>query len=338
MLAIGYYFWRFYPQQQMPIGISLGMVTPEPEKYHNDCLHPCVREFGLANYVMVQSPYYAWENKVENPMFYQTNSLRDWGIGTLLVETPQSGFNSDPNVFVEDSLVYVFWRAVMTPLCKEKSIEQMVFGGKIVNSEGGDSLWLDDVQTYISNSWTKGDVTQCPILMKLDGRYLFYTVWYQYEPIRKNKGIVIWEGTSLEQPNFKLVDTIVFDNPLVCDKLFQKKIGNRILFFPIPKRYDLWHFDLFEYNGKLFIVSCAEKDDNIMLSVSTDWKHFKTCKKPLVNNHYSENYTGYRQYYYKPTAIIQDDSLFLFYTANDQEDPKKNQLFLSVKAMKDLMN
>ena len=99
----------------------------------------------------------------------------------------------------------------------------MVFGGKIVNSEGGDSLWLDDVQTYISNSWTKGDVTQCPILMKLDGRYLFYTVWYQYELIRKNKGIVIWEGTSLEQPNFKLVDTIVFDNPLVCDKLFQKK-------------------------------------------------------------------------------------------------------------------
>ena len=110
------------------------------------------------------------------------------------------------------------------------------------------------------------------------------------------------------------------------------------MFFPIPKRYDLWHFDLFEYNGKLFIVSSAEKDDNIMLSVSTDWKHFKTCKKPLVNNHYSENYTGYRQYYYKPTAIIQDDSLFLFYTANDQEDPKKNQLFLSVKVMKDLMN
>ena len=59
MLAIGCYFWRFYPQQQMPIGISLGMVTPEPEKYHNDCLRPCVREFGLANYVMVQSPYYA---------------------------------------------------------------------------------------------------------------------------------------------------------------------------------------------------------------------------------------------------------------------------------------
>ena len=59
---------------------------------------------------------------MENPIFYQTNSLRYWGIGTLLVETPQSGFNSDSNVFVEDSLVYVFWRAVMTPLCKEKSM------------------------------------------------------------------------------------------------------------------------------------------------------------------------------------------------------------------------
>ena len=73
-----------------------------------------------------------------------------------------------------------------------------------------------------------------------------------------------------------------------------------------------------------------------MISVSKDWKHFKTRKKPLINNHYSENYTGYRQYYYKPTAIIQNDSLYLFYTANAKEDSKRNQLFLSVKAVKEL--
>ena len=89
----------------------------------------------------------------------------------------------------------------------------------------------------------------------------------------------------------------------------------------------MWHFDLFEYNDKLYMVSVAEKGDNVMLSVSEDWKHFKTYRKPLVNNHYTENYCGYRQYYYKPTAFIKDDTLHLFYTANAKDDPNRNQLY-----------
>ena len=64
-----------------------------------------------------------------------------------------------------------------------------------------------------------------------------------------------------------------------------------------------------------------------MLSFSEDWKHFKTYHKPLVNNHYTENYCGYRQYYYKPTAFIKDDTLHVFYTANAKDDPNRNQLY-----------
>jgi len=332
VVAIVYTF-RFYPQQQMPVGIPISIKTPEPEKYHNDCLHPCVREFSDGSYVMVQSPYYGWNNKVENPMIYYSKDLRDWGVGALLDETPIEGFNSDPNVFVEDSIIYTFWRACGTPLCKESGLYEMVVGGRV---KVLDDNQIIDNQLYIYNNWREGDVTQCPVLMKHDGKYLFYAAWYQYTPERKGKGIVIWEGTSLNRPDFKLVDTIGFDTPLVCDKLFQKRVGGKIYYFPVPKRYDLWHFDLFEYGGKLFMVSCAEKDDNIMLSVSADWRHFKTSWKPLVNNHCSENYTGYRQYYYKPTAIVQNDSLYLFYTANAKDDPNRNQLCLSIKAMDDL--
>jgi len=330
LAIVGLYFYRFYPQQQMPVGEEVEIKTPEFDKYRDDCLHPCIREMNKEDYVMVQSPYYAWNNKVENPMFYRSNNLKDWGMGTLLDDTPETGFNSDPNVFVEGDAVYVFWRACFTPRCKESGMEEIVLGGRVVGGQ------LIDVQQYIYNTWSEGDVTQCPILMRHDGKYLFYAAWYQYEPERKNKGIAIWEGTSLAHPDFKLVDKLTFDNPIVCDKLFQKRIGKKIWYVPFPKRYDLWHFDLFEYDGKLFMVSCAEKDDNIMLSVSTDWRRFKTIKKPLVNNHYSENYTKYRQYYYKPTAIIQNDLLYLYYTANSKDDSARNQLFLSVKAMDDL--
>ena len=327
------YAYRFYPQQQMPVGEPISIKTPEPEKYHDDCLHPCVRELCDGSFAMVHTPYYAWNNKIENPMIYHSSSLTDFGMGTLLVNTPEIGFNSDPNVFVDDTLVYAFYRAFETPQCKELCLDKIVLGGRIGIM---DTVQFVDKQIYIYNKWNRGDLTQCPILMKHEGKYLFYAAWYQYGPERKNRGVAVWEGSSLDEPDFQLTDTIPFDNPLVCDKLFQKKIWGWIYYVPIPKRYDMWHFDLFEYDDKLFMVSCAEKDDNIVLSVSTDWRHFKTCWKPLVNNHCSENYTEYRQYYYKPTAIIQNDSLYLYYTANAKDDPNRNQLFLSKKAMKDL--
>lgn len=318
----------------MSAGTPIFIETPEPEKYHNDCLHPCIRRISDTSFVMVQSPYYAWNNKVENPIFYHSYSLTAFGMGKLLEDTPSAGFNSDPNVFVEDSLIYAFYRAFRTPLCQELGMDEIVIGGRVGFS---DTMPYVEKHIFVFNKWHQGDVTQCPILMKHGGKYLFYAAWYQYSPERKNKGLAIWGGSSLNEPDFQLIDTIPFDNPLVCDKLFQKRIGNRIWFLPAPKRYDLWHFDLFEYEGKLFMVSCAEKDENIMLSVSTDWRHFKTSWKPLVNNHCSENYTGYRQYYYKPTAVVQNDSLYLYYTANAKDDPNRNQLFLSVKAMEDLI-
>lgn len=331
LLLVGLYSYRFYPQQQMPIGEAIDITTPEFEKYRDDCLHPCVRETTIGDYVMVQTPYYGWNNKVENPMIYFSQSLKEWGKGRLIVDSPDTGYNSDPNVFVEADSLYVFWRECETPNARTKGLEEIVFGGRI-EKDGR----LRDIQSFICNDRKSEDMTQCPIMMKHNGKYLFYAVWYQYEPHRKNKGIAIWESTSLDHPDFKLKDSIAFDNPLVCDKLFQKKIGKRMLFVPIPKRYDLWHFDLFEYDGKLFMVSCAEKDDNIMLSVSKDWKHFKTIRKPLLNNHCSEVHTGYRQYYYKPTAIVKDDLLYLFFTTNAKNDPCRNQLYLSVKAMNDL--
>lgn len=330
-ILIGWYFFRFYPQQQMPVGKPVFIATPEPEKYHDDCLHPCIRKLNDGSYVMVQSPYYAWNNKVENPMVYRSTSLADFGMGKLLEDTPSCGYNSDPNVFVEDSSIYVFWRECGTPICQELGTGEIVLGGKIDKLNN-----LQFVANYIYNQRRKVDFTICPILMRHDENYYFYVAWCQYGQEKEYKGMAVWKGTSLKEPDFQLVDTILFDNPLVCDKLFQKRIGNRIYYIPIPKRYKLWHFDLFEYEDKLYMVWCAEKDDNIMLSVSTDWKHFKTIKRPLINNHCSENSLGYRQYYYKPTAIVQHDSLYLYYTANAHDDPNRNQLFLSIKAMKDL--
>jgi hypothetical protein len=122
------------------------------------------------------------------------------------------------------------------------------------------------------------------------------------------------------------------------DKMAQLRLFDNIWYLPMPKKHDVWHFDLFEYKDKLYMVSVAEKGDNIMLSVSDDYRHFKHMRKPLVNNHYSENYTGYRQYFYKPTAFVKNDSLFVFYTANAKDDPNRNQLFVTAEKIDKIIN
>lgn len=322
VIAIVVYFYMYYPQQLMPIGEPVEVTTIQPEKYHNDCLHPCIRyDASTGKYYMAQSPDYGWNNKVENPMFYASDDYMQWHTGSLIADTPETGYNSDPNIYVEGDKVFFIWRECHTPLCDSLGCVNATVGGWIENGK------LENKHVLCTNNGHEGDKEQCPILIKHDGMYLIYGAWYQYEPERKNMGIAIWKSISLDNPKFELIETIPFESVYTVDKKVNIPLFRHVLYVPKPLKHDMWHFDLFEYNNKLYMVSVAEKGDNIMLSVADDWKHFKTFRKPLVNNHYTENHCGYRQYYYKPTAFVKDDTLHLFYTANSNIDTKQNQLY-----------
>ena len=88
------------------------------------------------------------------------------------------------------------------------------------------------------------------------------------------------------------------------------------------------------------MISCAEMDDNIMLSKSEDWVNFNTYKTPLVNAHYTESQIGKRLYLYKPTALIKNDTLHLFYTGNEQNSTEnwRNRLYHTVKPMREILS
>ena len=328
------YTKMYYPQQSMPIGEECIVTTPDTAKYHDDCLHPCIRYCeATEKYYMAQSPYYDWNNQVENPMFYQSDDYMHWEKGTLLSDTPEKGFNSDPNVYIcENGGIAYLWRECYTPLCDSLGCYQATVGGILQNGR------LISKNVFVTNAWADGDTEQCPILIEHNGNYYIYAVWYQYEPKRKNRGVAIWRGSSLINPDFELIDTIPFPSVYTCDKAAKLRVFGYYLYLPKPQYHDMWHFDLFEYEGKLYMVSaaertdntrCEERGDNIMLSVADDWVHFRTYRKPLIKNHYTENYCGYRQYYYKPTAFVTDDTLHLFYTANAKDDPNRNQLYHS---------
>ncbi len=329
LLLCSAYFYMYYPQQSMPVGDPVEVTTVDTAKYHNDCLHPCIRYDGKSDkYYMAQSPYYGWNNKVENPMYYVSEDYKVWNKGVLIADTPEKGFNSDPNICLcENGEIIYLWREFCTPLCDSLGCLSATVGGVI--GEYG----ILKKQIYCVNHLRTEDTEQAPVMIEHDGKRYIYATWYQYEPERRNKGIAIWEEQTEGEP-FRLVDTIPFDGGYTVDKCAQVRLFGHIYYLPRPLNYDMWHFDLFEYKGKLYMVSVSEKGDNIMLSVAEDWKHFKTYRKPLVNNHYTENYCGYRQYYYKPTAFVKDDILHVFYTANAKDDPNRNQLYHSNESVK----
>lgn len=318
------YLVYFYPKEAEGQVSYLDVQTPDDSLYHNDCLHPCIRIDSVRNgYWMVQSPYYRSNSRIENPILYFSEDYHIWDNGVIVEGTPEYGYNSDPNILISKDTIFVFWRECGTPLCDSLKAYYATVGKYTTDGSS-----FSRKQVYLINRNRETDYEQAPVVIRWKGKYRFYATWYRYSPKRKNKGIAIWEGESLNEPDFKLVDTIKVNARLTVDKLFQKKIHGKTRFFPKPLKYDLWHFDLIEDNERLIMISASEKGDNIMAAISSDGVHFTTMHKPLRNNHTEEESVGYRQYFYKPTGMIQDDTLRLFFTTNDRSF-EKNILVLA---------
>lgn len=338
LVFLGAWVGLYYPRQIMPLGQNVEVLTPDFCKYHNDCLHPCIRfEASSSCYYMVQSPWYQSRDSIENPIFYQSRDLLSWTEGYVLAETPRYGYNSDPNLYLtSDNQIFCIWREVATPYCDSLGVATALRGG-LVTDNVVDSL-VDYAFSYDATISTEIS----PIILQRPGddSYFMYASWYQRSQPRKNKGLAIWKGTSLSSPDFTLIDTLPIQSTLTVDKWKQLQIGKKLLFVPQPKWHDIWHFDLFEYDGDLYMISCAEMDDNIMLSKSEDWVNFTTYKTPLVNAHYTESQIGKRLYLYKPTAFIKNDSLHLFYTGNEQNSTEnwRNRLYHTVKPMREILS
>lgn len=221
------------------------------------------------------------------------------------------------------------WREVGTPLCDSLGCYQATVGGDIQNGK------LTQKRVLCMDFWKDGDMEMCPILIEHNDRQYIYAAWYQYHPERKSKGIALWikKDNSIQPGDFQLIDTIPLKTCYTLGKWKFPKIAGKRWYLSKPIYHDIWHFDLFEYHQQLYMVSVTEDGDNIMLSVSKDYRHFKTFGKPLVNNHNN----NYSPCFYKPTAFVKNDTLHLFYTAIAQNDSNRNQLFHTQKCMSEII-
>ena len=326
VLGIGVYVWIFYPQQLIDPKtiLPVEVTTPEPEKYHNDVLHPCIRKMSNGKYVMVQSPWYKCQDGIENPILYISDDPMYWDNGIVVEDTPAKGYNSDPNVFVEGNRIYVFWREWHTPFCEEHGVLRAIVG--VYTEDEG--LSFSNKRIYFTDNDRKAVNEICPILIKRGEIYRFYCTWYSMHP-RQNEGVAIWEGSSIEEPDFKLIKRTPFKTKYICDKYKQLQIFGKNIFLPMPHKFDLWHFDLLEKDGTLYMIASEEMKDVVMIAESDDWENFKLHRKPLINAHSMENTLGYRQSYYKPTAIKYGKRVMLFITANPKENGYAHNLFMT---------
>jgi len=284
----------------MTLGIKLSAPTPQPEKYYDDLVHPCVRYIpdGFAGHKwwMVGTPYYDINSTIENPILYYGDSragnlppLQWTAVGVVADTPPEIGYNSDPCIYYDGKGLWVFWRENWTTECIASGYDRATFGKYTLDGAtfGTKKLFAGEVRGDV-------DSEMCPIVVKFDGKIKLYGCHHEFTPIRRPLGLSIWD---------------ISDNDLE-HKMFSK---TKDVLPSYKAGFDFWHFDMFEYESKYYCVVTPESGTEILLGRSNDGENFKFWKTPLL----SGKVTG-RNYFYKPSAIVHEGIFYLWNPVSEE--------------------
>lgn len=296
----------------MTLGVPVLDWTPQPDKYKNDNIHPCVRyiEQGFAGHKwwMVTTPYYNSDSTIENPILYYGDSPTgtnlpptSWQGGAVVEDTPASGYNSDACIYFDGTKLWVFWRENGTPDCTSKNTARATFGRSTTNGSTFSNKKLFAPLGFDMQG-KQGDAEMCPIVVNFDGHLRLYGTHYEFTPSRKPYGLAIWdiENNDLETKQFTLTKTV----------------GQQY-----RKGFNFWHYDLFKHESKYYCVVTPESGAEILIGVSDDCENFKFWSTPLLSNSVSGT-----QYLYKPTAMVHDG---IFYVWHPNRVNGINKIYMS---------
>ena len=264
-----------------------------PSEYGDFAIHPCVRYIpqgvGGHKWWMVVSPYPNYDTDKENILLFHgaENSDKEppqrWIFVSEVCGTHPQGFNSDPNLYFDGKELWIIWREWETenlpkgcPICC------------IMCSRTSDGVNFSEHSIIAHNQYSeydsKGDTSMCPIVYKYNDELCMYGSIYAYEPYLSPKGTARYK----------------YKNGFFTLDGFQQRANNW---------FDLWHFDLFEYNGYLYQIITGQFGNTIYIGRSKDGKTFKYSKRPL----YSYPFFIKKNYFYKPTAQVLDNKLYVFF-------------------------
>ncbi|MDR2147154.1 MAG: hypothetical protein LBE91_11910 [Tannerella sp.] len=281
--------------------------VPVPKGYIQSQTHPSILYFPSKwhgfTHILATTPYPKANIQYENPCLYYAD---DENSPTVFIPNPDNpiisppteinAFNSDPCLCFDNDRIYLInRRCERTPGLREIEI-----------FSSADGTHFSQPQLIITENAGKRELLS-PAFIHLTYAKRIYFLNGDAGIGRggKCRGIDIYEGTSLENPNFAYIQTGQFLN--------SKETG-----------IEPWHFDLFQFENKLYMVFCGRNNKKggirnhmeTYLAVSEDFLNFRIFPKPLVSLLKT----------YRPTAYLDERKVLHLYfsivgkVANDKSD------------------
>lgn len=280
--------------------------VPVPAGYSQSQTHPSILYFPNKwhgyTHILATTPYPKANIRYENPCLYYASGKESPTIfvpnsnNPIIPPPPENdAYNSDPCLFFENDRLYLLnRRCERTPGIREIEV-----------------CYSDDGQTFskpstiiVDRADNKELLSPSIIQYANTKRIYFLNVYGGFGKHGKCKGIDIYEGTSFEKANFAHVKTGQFLN--------REETG-----------IEPWHFDLFEFENKLYMVLCGRNKRQkgirhlmTYLAVSEDYQNFRIYDAPLVKLLRT----------YRPTAYLDEkNNLQLYFSvvgkvAKDKSD------------------
>lgn len=307
------------------------VLGQETDNSQGDIVHPCVRYISQGfrghKWWMAYTPYLGANANIENPRLCWgeengEGSPVKWHIEDIVKNGYIIGYNSDPNLYYENGKLYVYWRENDTDRLLSRGAHRGTFCK--VYSETSVEEYDEPV---LSEKMEYEDKETCPTFIKTGEVYSAYAMHLRFKnekiigkPLiqriimltdllgiysqQKFKGVAQWTSESPVSP-FQYKHSVKFSN---CNKLYRP-----------------WHMDLFQYEDALYaIVQTNQSNGDICLAKSTDGVHFRMYSKPLITN---KSCGGFE--IYKPTALVVNGILYVYYTFQLPEREKYNMLHVS---------
>ena len=265
-------------------------IIPVPASYPKQSqTHPSICFFPEKwhgyFYWLATTPYPDERVEYENPCIYRSNDptvFSPINQNPILKHPGGGAYNSDPELFLFEDRLYC--------IVRENENSHYLREIKLLNSIDGQD-WSKPVTIYSSNEEDRQLLS--PSYVRRRDKHLIYFLNGDAGIGRNGKctGIEIAEADDLDT-SFRFFSKGHFLN--------QEDV-----------KIEPWHFDLFEYNNRLYMVLCA-RDRNrrtfrnpmyTYLAISEDYINFYIYKKPIVR--YLKSY--------RPSAYVDDSGVFHLY-------------------------
>jgi hypothetical protein len=264
---------------------------PVPSGYPKQSqTHPAIvfapQKWNGYSYWIATTPYPDGDVRYENPCIYRSNDSIHFLpiIKNPILDYPgNNAYNSDPELFFHENKLYC--------IVRENENGNFLREIKLLFSSNGND-WSIPKTIYTSNDETRQLLS--PSYLNRNGQHLIYFLNGDAGVGRSGKctGIEIIKSENSEMSDFKAFALGDFLNKDEAE-------------------IEPWHFDLFEYHDRLYMVLCGRDKSKTTwrnpmytyLAVSEDYVNFRIYRKPVVR--YLKSY--------RPSAYMDNKGILHLY-------------------------